>query len=59
MILDEFYGGYNYSTGCDGSTISGAENVVDVNEDGMSFPLFRMNVRFAVDIADCIRQMCS
>ncbi|GAD97077.1 aminotransferase, classes I and II, putative [Paecilomyces variotii No. 5] len=33
LILDEFYGGYNYSTGCDGSTISGAENVVDVNED--------------------------
>jgi aspartate/methionine/tyrosine aminotransferase len=35
LILDEFYGGYNYTTGCDGSTISGAANVVDVNKDGM------------------------
>jgi aspartate/methionine/tyrosine aminotransferase len=34
LILDEFYGGYNYTTGCDGSTISGAANVVDVNKDG-------------------------
>jgi len=34
LILDEFYGGYNYSTGCDGTTISGAENVQDVNQDG-------------------------
>lgn len=34
LILDEFYGGYNYTTDCDGSTISGATNVVDVNEDG-------------------------
>ena len=34
LILDEFYGGYNYSTGCDGSTISGATNVTDVNKDG-------------------------
>lgn len=34
LILDEFYGGYNYTTDCDGSTISGAENVVDVNQDG-------------------------
>ncbi|CRG84772.1 hypothetical protein PISL3812_01972 [Talaromyces islandicus] len=33
LILDEFYGGYNYTTGCDGTTLSGAENVVDVNED--------------------------
>ncbi|KAJ6017707.1 hypothetical protein N7451_001086 [Penicillium sp. IBT 35674x] len=33
LILDEFYGGYNYTTDCDGSTISGAENVVDVNKD--------------------------
>ncbi|KAJ5478134.1 hypothetical protein N7530_003643 [Penicillium desertorum] len=33
LILDEFYGGYNYTTGCDGSTISGAANVVDVNKD--------------------------
>lgn len=34
LILDEFYGGYNYTTDCDGTTISGAENVVDVNNDG-------------------------
>lgn len=34
LILDEFYGGYNYTTGCDGSTISGAMNVIDVNQDG-------------------------
>lgn len=34
LILDEFYGGYNYTTDCDGSTISGAEHVVDVNKDG-------------------------
>lgn len=33
LILDEFYGGYNYTTDCDGSTISGAEHVVDVNAD--------------------------
>lgn len=34
LILDEFYGGYNYTTDCDGTTISGAANVVDVNHDG-------------------------
>lgn len=34
LILDEFYGGYNYTSDCDGSTISGAANVIDVNEDG-------------------------
>lgn len=33
LILDEFYGGYNYTTDCDGTTISGASNVVDVNQD--------------------------
>jgi len=33
LILDEFYGGYNYTTGCDGSTISGATNVEDVDND--------------------------
>lgn len=38
LILDEFYGGYNYTTDCDGSTISGAANVVDVNEDGAYLP---------------------
>ncbi|KAL8746580.1 MAG: hypothetical protein Q9190_001424 [Brigantiaea leucoxantha] len=31
--MDEFYGGYNYLTDCDGTTISAAENVKDVNED--------------------------
>ena len=36
LILDEFYGGYNYTTNCDGSTISGAANVQDVNADGSS-----------------------
>lgn len=35
LILDEFYGGYNYTTDCDGRVISGADNVIDVNKDGM------------------------
>lgn len=34
LILDEFYGGYNYTTNCDGTTISGAANVEDVDKDG-------------------------
>lgn len=39
LILDEFYGGYNYTTDCDGSTISGAANVIDVDKDGTNtFP---------------------
>jgi aspartate/methionine/tyrosine aminotransferase len=33
LIMDEFYGGYNYMTGCDGKVISAADNVVDVDED--------------------------
>lgn len=33
LIMDEFYGGYNYATNCDGTTISAAENVEDVDED--------------------------
>lgn len=33
FISDEFYSGYNYTSNCDGSTISAAENVVDVDED--------------------------
>ncbi|KAJ5544953.1 Pyridoxal phosphate-dependent transferase major region subdomain 2 [Penicillium sp. DV-2018c] len=33
LILDEFYGGYNYTTDCDGTTISGAANVIDVDKD--------------------------
>jgi hypothetical protein len=39
LILDEFYGGYNYTNGCDGSTISGATNVVDVDDDGSPLSL--------------------
>jgi len=34
LILDEFYGGYIYTTDCDGSTISGATNVIDVDQNG-------------------------
>lgn len=33
LILDEFYGGYNYTSDCDGTTVSGADNVEDVDED--------------------------
>jgi aspartate/methionine/tyrosine aminotransferase len=33
LIMDEFYGGYNYTTDCDGTVISAADNVVDVDED--------------------------
>lgn len=33
LISDEFYSGYNYTSNCDGSTISAAENVEDVDED--------------------------
>ncbi|KAK7977491.1 hypothetical protein PG984_005891 [Apiospora sp. TS-2023a] len=33
LISDEFYSGYNYTSNCDGSTISAAENVDDVDED--------------------------
>ncbi|KAG5660736.1 hypothetical protein KAF25_003342 [Fusarium avenaceum] len=33
FISDEFYSGYNYTSNCDGSTISAAENVDDVDED--------------------------
>jgi len=33
LIFDEFYSGYNYANNCDGSTISAAINVVDVDED--------------------------
>lgn len=40
LILDEFYGGYNYTTDCDGTTVSGAENVEDVNSDGLLSLLF-------------------
>ncbi|KAJ4306676.1 hypothetical protein N0V88_000040 [Collariella sp. IMI 366227] len=33
LVSDEFYSGYNYTSNCDGSTISAAENVIDVDED--------------------------
>ncbi|KAI1432370.1 pyridoxal phosphate-dependent transferase [Xylaria sp. CBS 124048] len=33
LISDEFYSGYNYTSDCDGSVISAAENVEDVDED--------------------------
>ncbi|KAL9119315.1 MAG: hypothetical protein Q9187_004130 [Circinaria calcarea] len=33
LIMDEFYGGYNYTSNCDGTTVSSAENVEDVDED--------------------------
>lgn len=31
--MDEFYGGYNYTSNCDGTTISAADNVEDVDDD--------------------------
>jgi aspartate/methionine/tyrosine aminotransferase len=33
LVMDEFYGGYNYTSNCDGTTISSAENIDDVDED--------------------------
>ncbi|KAK4959029.1 hypothetical protein LTR10_003828 [Elasticomyces elasticus] len=33
LIMDEFYGGYNYTTDCDGTVISAADNIQDVNKD--------------------------
>ena len=33
LIMDEFYGGYNYTSGCDGTVVSAADNVEDVNKD--------------------------
>ncbi|KAL6356724.1 hypothetical protein LRP88_10329 [Fusarium phalaenopsidis] len=33
FISDEFYSGYNYTSNCDGTTISAAENIEDVDED--------------------------
>ncbi|KAK4545900.1 hypothetical protein LTR36_002464 [Oleoguttula mirabilis] len=33
LIMDEFYSGYNYTTDCDGSVISSADNIKDVNKD--------------------------
>ena len=31
--MDEFYGGYNYTSNCDGTTVSAADNIEDVDED--------------------------
>lgn len=33
FISDEFYSGYNYTSDCDGTTISAAENILDVDQD--------------------------
>lgn len=33
LIMDEFYCGYNYTTDCDGTVISAADNIIDVNDD--------------------------
>ncbi|OAL40602.1 hypothetical protein AYO20_00338 [Fonsecaea nubica] len=33
LIFDEFYAGYRYDSNCDGSTISAASNVIDVDRD--------------------------
>jgi len=33
LIMDEFYSGYRYDHDCDGSTLSAASNVVDVDDD--------------------------
>ncbi|MCJ1230350.1 hypothetical protein MMC12_007023 [Toensbergia leucococca] len=33
LVMDEFYGGYNYTSDCDGTTVSAADNIVDVDSD--------------------------
>ncbi|KAF5110087.1 hypothetical protein DV453_001069 [Geotrichum candidum] len=33
LIMDEFYARYNYSDNCDGSSVSSAANIHDVNKD--------------------------
>jgi aspartate/methionine/tyrosine aminotransferase len=33
LIMDEFYAGYYYDSDCDGTVISSASNVIDVDED--------------------------
>ena len=33
LIMDEFYGGYNYTSDCDGQTVSAADNIEDVDDD--------------------------
>lgn len=53
LILDEFYGGYNYTTDCDGTTLSGAQNVEDVDKDGTSFiHVVRKKKHFNGELAD-------
>lgn len=34
LIMDEFYGGYNYTSDCNGEVVSAADNIEDVDEDG-------------------------
>jgi aspartate/methionine/tyrosine aminotransferase len=39
LIMDEFYAGYNYTSDCDGTSVSCARYVEDVNnDDGKSSP---------------------
>lgn len=33
LIMDEFYCGYNYTSNCDGTVVSAAENIIDVDND--------------------------
>lgn len=33
LIMDEFYSRYNYADGCDGTSVSAAANIIDVNRD--------------------------
>ena len=33
LIMDEFYAGYNYTSNCDGTVVSAAENVKNVDDD--------------------------
>lgn len=33
LIMDEFYGGYNYTSDCDGSVVSAADHIIDVDKD--------------------------
>jgi aspartate/methionine/tyrosine aminotransferase len=33
LIMDEFYGGYNYTTDCDGTVVSAADNIDDVSSE--------------------------
>ena len=57
LIMDEFYGGYNYTTGGDGSVISAAENIDDVNSDDVLI-LDGLTKRFRLPYAHST-QLCS